>query len=118
MAILTRSQIEAHLESPRIPYADVFIPDWGGSVRVKALSVAEVEGLLKQRDRNGNLKEDGLAARIAVAGTIDETGKPFFTETDVMLLGRQNHRVLRTITDKIKELSGMSEQAVEDAEKN
>jgi hypothetical protein len=102
-----------------LPREEMAVPEWGGSVYVRGLTGAEFDSILSKKDKSGNLDENGLAARIVVLGVCDAEGKRVFAPNDIApLTNRQLHGVLVRVSNRIKKLSGIGENAEENAEKN
>ena len=98
------------------------VPEWGGDVPLRALDawsqskytnslmVVTMEG--DKPTTTPNL--EGAAVKLAALGIADEGG-PWFTVEE---LGRKSSAVVNRIAERIRELSGMGEDALEEAEGN
>lgn len=75
--MLTRDGILAALSAP-LDLVTVAVPEWGGSVKVRLLSEAEVESL------GSNTKH--ARSRFAVMACCDDAGKRLFTDDDMKVL--------------------------------
>lgn len=96
------------------------VPEWGGSLGVRGLTVAQLEkwqqSLMTQpknekphvtleRIRNSN-------ARLVVLGACDvETGEPIFSDEDIPELSQQSNRGMAKVADAIQRLSGIGDYA-------
>lgn len=104
-----------------IDYEDVAVPEWGGTVRVQAMS-----GTARDRfeaamvDKNGQAKSlEGFRARLAAACLVDGAGKRLFrSEAEAKLLGEKSAQALQRVCDVAMRLSAFSGNDVEDLTKN
>lgn len=113
MDILTREKI---LEAQDIQTAIVDVPEWGGSLKVKGLTVGELNHIIKLSTRKGELDTMTSAIFTFVRGVED----PKFTDLDVDDLKKKSAVVLRVVKE-INRLSGITEDpsaAIDEAEKN
>jgi hypothetical protein len=101
----------------------VEIPEWGGSVRVRALSAWDQsqyeQSLMDVRvDKTGktttSVRMEGHNIRLAAYGIVDNDDKSLFTESE---LRGKSAAAIKRVADKVRELSGM-DVTVEEAEGN
>lgn len=101
---------------------EVDVPEWGGSVLVKSLSGVErdayedslryfVDGKVIPNSENARAK---LVARTVV----DEAGNRIFGDEDVNALGLHSALVLNRVWEKAAQMSGLTDEDVEDAKGN
>ncbi len=118
MSLLTR---EAILAADDRKTKDVKVPEWGGTVRVRALSGAErdaYEASLVRIKSNGErqLTLANARARLVFLATCDEAGDRLFTkEQDVNELGKKSAAALQRVWEAASELSGLTDEDVEKA---
>lgn len=101
-------------------------PEWGGDVIVKGLSAGERdkwEASLFSTKKHGNSFEivqnkDNLRAKFVVASAVDEQGKPLFTVGDIEALTRKSAAPMDRLFSVAQRLSGMTNEDVEELEKN
>ena len=88
---LNRDQILAKDDNK---YEEVDVPEWGGTVRVKALSSAGLIQLAHLSDGMEDLKlmDRTTLARIVIMTTVDESGEYLFTEDDIEKVSEKNGR--------------------------
>jgi len=96
------------------------VPEWGGAVIVRELSLAEAAelGRLRMDVRDDQMKAAALTVKF---GWIDERGNQVMhPDDDIALLMQQSIAVLTRIATAIADLSGMvaSPDLLETAEKN
>ena len=98
---------------------DVDVPEWGGTVRVRALSGVERDayeaGIVQLRGDGSkvvNLKN--LRGRLVSLSCVDEEGNRIFTDEDAIALGDKSASALERVFDVARRLSGLSEDDVEE----
>lgn len=101
--ILTKADILACRDA-RIEPLDV--PEWGGTVYIRMLTVSEAESIA---EKGGTLRNVDLLA-MAVC---DEKGAALFSEGDIEELNRKNGKVVADIAKAIVKHNSMDAQAVE-----
>lgn len=107
---------EAILARQDLPFEDVEVPEWGGTLRICGLSGdAAIE--YGSRRLTDNPKDNYMADLLALT-IVDKDFKPLFTSQDVEALGKKSARVLRRLTLIATRLSGMGENAKAEAKKN
>ena len=102
------------------------VPEWGGRVLVRELTGAErdeyEQSLMdtKKVGRNTIVKPNffNAKARMVVKCLIDEEGKRLFSDRDAGVLGTKGGSVLSRLVDIIQRLSGMTQEDIEELEKN
>ncbi len=93
----------------------VDVPEWGGSVRVRLLSVGEFsrfEALTKGKD------SAAILATLVGLSVIDDEGKPLFDDADIDKLATKSAAALLRIADAAKRLNNLTDDDVEMLEKN
>jgi len=90
-----------------LPEDDVELPEWGGMVKVRAITSAELERAKRQamNRKTGELREVQLTALIVEAGCV----QPEFAPGQYKLLMAKPLGPLSKISDRILELSGIIE---------
>lgn len=101
----------------------VEVPEWGVSVRVKALTGTErdryeASGLIWGKGDKGEptvtgMNPENMRARLVAKSLVDDTGLLLFSEKDVVALGGKNAAVLNRLFDVARRLSGLSTEDVE-----
>lgn len=112
---LTREQI---LSADDLPYEDVPVPEWGGTVRVITMMDNEREQFeMKFAGKKG----EGMAGvkRWLCAMTIaGEDRVPIFAVADVDALGRKSGAALNRVFDVSARLNGLTKQDQDELAKN
>jgi hypothetical protein len=96
----------------------VEVPEWKGTVRVRGLTGRERDAyeasLFEQRGRNTKTNLQNARARLVVLSVVDARGQRMFTESQIPELGAKSAAALDRIWKKARDLSGMSDQDVEE----
>lgn len=116
MGYLSREQI---LAADDRTYADVPVPEWGGSVRVRSMTGRERDQLERSVmvEKKRGLKEvnmENFRAKIVALTVVDESGELLFTERDVRALGEKSSKAVARIANKASELSAITDDDVEE----
>lgn len=114
--MLSREQI---LSADDRKTEDVQVPEWGGTVRVRALSGAERDayeaGLVQLRsDGSRRLTMQNARARLVSLSLCDEQGNRLFSDADVSELGDKSAAALERVFNVASRLSGLSDGDVEE----
>lgn len=98
---------------------DVDVPEWGGAVRVRALSGIERDHYMaslytmKPNGQGGmeiaSMNLDGSQARLVSLAAIDDAGERLFSEADVLALGEKNGVALERVYTKASKLSRLGQ---------
>lgn len=116
MTLLSRDEILGASDRATV---DVEVPEWAGTVRVRALSGAErdaYESGIVQLSASGaksiNLKN--LRGRLISLSCVDDDGRRVFSDEDAIALGDKSAAALERIFDVARKLSGLTEDDVEE----
>lgn len=113
---LTREQI---LGADDRKTEDVPVPEWGGTVRVRALSGTERDayeaGIVEVRgDGSRKFTLANARARLASLSVCGEDGERLFTDADIKELGEKSAAALERVFDVALRLSGLAEDDVKE----
>lgn len=108
---------------PTLPSEVVAVPEWGGDVKVVGMSGAERDAFedgRQKKDSSGKPKANltNIRAALVAASLRDEAGKLLFTQADVMALGIKSAKALDRVASVAMRLNGMTQEDVEQLEKN
>lgn len=116
MTLLTKDAI---LGADDRPTVDVEVPEWGGTVRVRALSGAErdayevaLAGVRPDGSRRINLVN--VRARLIALTVVDEAGARMFTDKDAEALGAKSATAMQRVFEAAQKLSGLTEDDIEE----
>lgn len=112
---LNRDEI---LAAPDLGSQDVYVPEWGGWVRVRALSGAERDRfeseIAEVKGRKTQLNLANVRAKLVALAAIDENGGRLFRPSDVEALGVKSAAALDRVFDAAMRLAGMRNQDIEE----
>lgn len=116
---LTREEILAKTD---LPYEDAEVPEWGGWVRIRALSGKQRDAIEASIvEMNGTKRTVNLQnyrAKIVSASLVDVDGNRLFTEKDVVALGNTSAASLNKAFTIARLISGITDTDVEESVKN
>lgn len=112
MTLLSRDAI---LGAQDIQTKDVPVPEWGGSVRIRSMTVAERNEFVRRAT-----EEDRHSVGVWLVSllSVDGDGKPLFKAEDVSALEKKGFRGVDTVASAVLDLNKMSEKKIDEAEKN
>lgn len=115
--LLSRDHI---LSAPDLTTEDVEVPEWGGSVRVSAMSgsARDAFGESLVRDANGNIDPSNYRSKLLSKCLVDADGNLLFTDADIVALGKKNAFAILRLFEVAERLNVISANGVEDAKKN
>ena len=107
--LLNRDQI---LTAKDLPFRDVEIPEWGGTVRVSTMTAADRDAfessIYDMVDGRPVLKHDNFRANLLSRALVDENGGRLFGEEDIEALGNKSARAIQYLFDIAQELNATS----------
>lgn len=119
MTLLTKSAI---LAADDLKTEDVDVPEWGGTVRVRAFSGRERDAfeasLVRGDGKDRKVDLTNMRARLVALTVVDESGQKVFTQDDVDLLGAKSGAALDRVFSVAQKLNGLSGADVEELTKN
>jgi len=119
MALLTKQQI---VDANDLETVEVNVPQWGGSVLVRALTAKQrgqlMSTLIDQTKDGRTLRLQDLQARLCAMSIVDGQGKRFFSDNELAALGAKSSAALQRVFEVAQRLSGLSDEQVEELSKN
>jgi len=117
MTLLSKQQI---LAAPDLVTEDVPVPEWGGTVRVRAITAADRDAFETSvvGDGKGKRNLTNLRARLVALAIVDEAGQRVFAAEDVEALGNKSGAALDRVYAVAQRLSGLTEREVLELEGN
>jgi hypothetical protein len=124
MALVTKAQINAAVDRK---WEDVPVPEWGGDVRLMALSAADrgyIEaGSVVANGQTPQLKVESLKVyreKLVGMAMVDENLERMYTNKEIAAgeLGKKDGAIIERLAAKVQELSGMGRFAQKEAEGN
>ena len=95
------------LAAQDIETVDVDVPEWGGTVRLRAMSGEEAAKFV---DSLGG-KTSTSAVKVVMLCAINEKGDPLFSEEQLELLKKKSLRAILRLQKEVLRINGMSEEA-------
>lgn len=115
LTLLTREQI---LAAPDIKDEIVDVPEWGGAVRVVAMSGHDrdefEESMVVMRGRNRTMNLANFRANLVARSIKDEQGRRIFNDRDIVALGEKSAAALTRVVVVAQRLSGLTEEMVQE----
>lgn len=117
--MLTRDQI---LNAQDIQTEEVSVPEWGGTVLVRALDGEERDALeasmIQGKGKNAQVNLKNLRAKLAARSMVDEKGKRLFEDGDIPALAKKSAAALNRVYEAAQRLSGITPEDVDELTKN
>ena len=117
--MLNRDQI---LQARELPTEDVEVPEWGGTVTVKALTAAERDGyeasMIEGKGKGQRVSMKNVRARLCVRCMINGDGGRIFSDDDAEQLGQQPASALDRVYEVAARLNGVGNEDIEELAKN
>jgi len=116
---------QAILEADDSSLEPLEVPEWNGTVYVRAMTSAEKDAYDRLMVRIGERGQtavnaqrlDNVRALLAVRVLCDKDGGRLFKDTDAAALGKKSSKALQRVWDVARKLSGFDEEETEkDAE--
>lgn len=104
MAALTKEDILGASDLDRV---EVEVPEWGGSVWIRPLTVAE-RAKTENAVKNESTGNDLFALTVSMAA-VDEDGKQLFNKNDLHKLKEKNGAVVQRLYQKAVEINKVNE---------
>lgn len=117
MSLLTRDQI---LTADDLQTKDVYVSQWGGSVRVRTMTAGERD-IFEQMIFSGKDKaerRDNVRAAMLALTIVDDQGKRLFSEDHVKRLAGKSAAAVDKVFTEVQRLNAMSDEDVEAIAKN
>jgi len=116
--VITREQLLEAARHARIQRDKLHIPELGGDIWVRGMSGAErdefEEGLRYRRGRKvGQTNLRNFRAKFAVKVVVDEAGTRVLQDQDATIFGQLPAGILDQIVGRSTELSGLSEEEID-----
>lgn len=118
MKSLSRDEI---LQADDLPIEVVDVPEWKGTVHLRALSGTErdeFEQLCQDRKSAKHFDIRGVKIRLVVLSLCDEAGKCLFGESDISKLQAKSAAAIDILFDIAQRLSGLKDEDVKELSEN
>lgn len=117
MAVLTAKDLEKF--SGVLDTKDVFVPKWGGTVKVREMTISEFE--LHTAAQAKTVDDGQASARLLVKVLVDDTGtSPLFAddERSVRIIANLGLKEINLLMGAVNDLSGLDDDEAGQAEKD
>jgi hypothetical protein len=110
---------DAILAAEDLETRDVPVPEWGGTVRLKALSGRERDAYeascMQDRGKQGMVRNLlNVRAKLVARAIVDDKGERVFADTDANALGQKSAAALDRLFEIAAEMSRLSEDDMEE----
>lgn len=111
------------LEAKDVVIEEVDVPEWGGVIRIKVMSAAELDSYEKSLVEIKSFKEQkpnitNRRAKLLVRCICDEEGRRLFNDAQTDDLGRKNGLILERLHKVAQRLNKIDDESVEELKKN
>lgn len=117
MAILTREQIEK-VDDLTTKIVQVEVPEWGGSVHLRPMTVAELDAYSNAVMRAKGSGVDDFRSKLVACCLCDEKGNRLFSDKEVATLARKSGVVIDRLYRAADELNDVGPKKVEEVAGN
>ena len=97
---------------------EVYVPEWGAWIRVRALTGAErdafEQSIVEQRGKDTRMNLRNIRAKLVAMCVVDEEGNRVFRDEDAELLGKKSAAALNRLFEVAQRLSGLRPEDVEE----
>lgn len=115
MKVLGREDI---LQADDVVIEKVEVPEWGGAVCVRGLTGSErdafEESIFITSGKSTKVNFKDARAKLLVKAICDESGAPLFSKGDIENLGAKSASALQRVWEKARDLSGLSDEDVDE----
>jgi hypothetical protein len=110
MPSLTKEQI---LAADDLGLLKVHVPEWGGDVYIRVMSVGERDAYENEWMRKKETGVDDFRSKFLVRCLVDEKGQRLFDNGDVAKLAAKSAKVVNRVWQSAMEHNNLSDQEVE-----
>lgn len=115
MPALTRDQI---LSADDLGLLKVSVPEWGGDVYIRVMSVGERDAYENEWIRKKDTGVDDFRTKFLVRCLVDEKGQRLFDNGDVSKLSSKSAKVMNRVWQAAMEHNNLSDADIEELAKN
>jgi len=102
-------------------FEEIEIPEWGDSVRVKAMTSGERDKYMKlisDKTHNGKVDIQNVTAKLVIMTVVNEDNKLMFNDGHLDMLNKKSAKVLERIGKVALKLAGLDAKDINEAVKN
>jgi hypothetical protein len=97
---------------------EVNVPEWGGSVYIRCMSVASRDAYENDWVQNKHKGVENFRTKFLQKVLCDAEGQLLFTEQEIATLGTKSARVMNRLWEKAMKHNALAESDVEELAKN
>lgn len=109
--LLGKDQI---LAAEDLPYRDVEVPEWGGTVRIRTMTGGDRDSFESSLwDRQGDepvYNRDHFRAKLLARCIVDDKGSRLFSDKDIEKLSAKSGKALNRLFDAANEINAISRE--------
>lgn len=109
---------EAIAQADDRPTVDLEVPEWGGAVRLKAMTGKERSAFLSRHIKNPGKGQafviEDIQAHLAALSIVDESGARMFSEAEVEVLAGKSGVALERVFKAASKLNALTEEDVDE----
>lgn len=119
MALLSKSEI---LRPDELPFEDVEVPEWGGSVRVRVMTGAEKDAweasIYQMKADGATFNQDNFRASLVSRTLSDESGPLDFSPLEILELGNKSSIALDRVFNAARRINRITKEDQDELTKN
>lgn len=115
MPALSKDQI---LAADDLDLLKVHVPEWGGDVFIRVMSVGERDAYENEWVRKKDTGVDDFRAKFLVRCLVDDKGNRLFDNGDVQRLAAKSAKVVNRVWQAAMEHNNLSDESIEELAKN
>ena len=109
---------ESIINAVDIKAIEVDVPEWGGNVLVKPLSVGDRDEFTAWvTDNEGKINARDFMTKLVLISLVDKSSNRLFTNDELSVLSKKSAKVIERLFKQIQEVSGLGEEALQEAKK-
>ena len=112
---LSRDQI---LAADDLGMMKVNVPEWGGEVFIRVMSVGERDAYENEWVQNRGKGVESFRSKFLARCLCDENGERLFSDADISLLEKKSAKIMCRLWDKAMAHNALSNDDVEELAKN
>lgn len=109
---------QAIIDAQDLPIAIVDVPEWGGQVRVRALTGAERLGLYTEAQKSGTFDLRVFQPLLVAMTAVDDAGQRLFADDEVAIIAGKSASAVQRVFDASAKHNALHAGAIDELEKN
>lgn len=100
----------------------VLVPEWGGAVKIRAMSGKERDAwetaMFQIDGKDVKMNKENIRAKLVALTVVDEANTRLFSEADIEALGEKSSSALDRVYQASQKLSGLTPDDIKELTKN